>query len=393
MSVALLSLLSVLVPSPAFAADDSAPPPPPRAGLGSSPTDDAKKKPMETVSLPTVTELPPFLRGDITIGYAYDRLGGHLTEHVPGERGDTETRDVEVGQRALINHVLNVGAVFSAGPGVALAVDVPVYIRESTWFGTSQTMVYDPATGSGTMNGTTAVEFNTVATGSGVEGVWIGLVGTPFSEAFQKRGNRATWRIGGALRTANAHNFYTAPDGKRGAGDGALSFRLDNGFSTTFGTTQPYLTARYQSGGASTVDVTDAEGNVIAAGMALKGARSADVKFGAEVLAAHNYEAGTNVRMDLHGLVRYSSWSLVPSGLYLPSVLDVSTGLASQMSESMEAGGGLGFMFQPIPYMRISLHGEVAYHMPQRIESPYPIYTSPDTLHSIVGAEIGIRIR
>lgn len=392
MSVALLSLLSVFAPSPARAADDAAPPPPPRAGLGTSPTDE-QKKPMETISLPTVTEVPPWLRGDVTLDYAYDRLGGHLSEHIPEERGDTASRDVDVGERALLNHVLDIGAVFSAGPGVAVTVDVPVYVRETTWFGTSQTMVYDPGTGSGTMNGTTAVDFGTVNTGTGVEGVWVGLAGTPFSEAFTSRGNRATWRIGGAIRTANAHNFYTAPDGKRGAGNGAMSFRLDNAFSTTLGTTQPYLSARYQSDGGTTVDVTDSDGNVVAAGMELRGARSADVRFGAEVLASHNYDAGTNVRMDLHGVVRYSSWSLVPSGIYLPSVLDVTTGVASQMSESMEAGGGLGFMFQPIPYMRISLHGEVAYHLPQRIESPYPIYTGNDTLHSIVGLDLGIRIR
>ena len=393
MPVAFIALLSVLVPSPAFAEDDTAPPAPPTSGLGTSPTDVKERPVSTTVAIPTVTEIPPWLRGDIALRYTYDRLGGHLSQHVPMQVGDTESQDVEVGERTLTDHVLNIEGAFSAGPGVALTLGVPVHIRQSTWFGTSHTMVFDPASGSGTMIGTEAVEFNDVATGSGVEGVWIGVAGTPYSEAFTTRNNRATWKIGAALRTPNKNNFYTAPDGKRGVGTGALGLRFDNAFSTTIGGTQPYLSGRYQSDGKTTVDVTDADGNVIAAGLELQGSKSAKIRFGAEFLAAKNLEADTNVRVDLHALVNYSSWSLVPSGVFLPSVLEVSDGLVSQMSESMEFGGGLGFAFQPTRYFRIGFHGEAAYHMAQRIETPYPIYTAADTVHVTAGLDLGIRIR
>jgi hypothetical protein len=393
LSVAFIAILSALVPSPAFAEDGAAPPAPTASGLGTSPTDPEKRPVSTTVAIPTVTEIPPWLRGDIALRYSYDRLGGHLSQHVPMQVDDTESQDVEVGQRTLSDHVLNIEGAFSAGPGVAVTIGVPVHIRQSTWFGTSQTMVFDPASGSGTMIDTESVEFNDVDSGSGLEGVWVGLAGTPFSEAFTKRNNRATWKIAGALRTPNKHNFYTAPDGKRGVGNGALGLRFDNAFSTTIGATQPYLSARYQSDGKSTVDVTDADGNVTAAGLELQGSRSAYIRFGAEFLAAKNLEADTNVRVDLHALVNYSSWSLVPSGVYLPSVLEVSDGLASQMSESMEFGGGLGFSFQPIRNFRIGFHGEAAYHMPQRIENPYPVYTAGDTFRATAGLDLSIRIR
>lgn len=373
----------------ARAEDDT--PPPPKAMGGSSPTEPVKEG--RIVPLPTVTDIPPWLRGDVALNYSYDRLGGHLTEQVLESSADAESQDVQVGQRTLSDHVLSIDAMFSAGPGVGVTLGLPIHIREGTWFGDSQTMVYDPTSGGGTMNGTSTVAFGDVSSGAGLEGAWIGIAGTPFSEAFTKRKTRATWRIGGALRTPNKHNFYTAPDGKRGAGVGALGLRLDNAFSTTIGGSQPYLSFRYQSDGKSTVDVTDSDGNTLASGVELQGAKTADIRFGSEFLAAHNDTQDTNVRVDLHASIEYSSYSLVPSGLYLPSVLDVTAGQAVEQSESMDIGGGIGFSFQPITYFRIGIFGQVAYHMPQRIESFYPIYTAGDTVHSLVGGNMVIRVR
>ncbi len=393
-----LPLLSLLLASPAHAGSDTPPPPPP-TGLGSSPTaalKAAKDQAQARVTpIPTVTEVPPWLRGDVALNYGYDRLGGHLTEHVLESSSDTASLDQQVGQRVVSDHVLSIDAMFSAGPGVGVTLGFPVHIREGTWFGNSQTMVYDPTSGAGTMIGTTSVDYGSTSAGGGLEGVWIGLAGTPFSEAFHNRNNRVTWRVAGALRTANKKNFYTAgTDGKRGAGDGALGLKLENAFSTTIGGgTQPYISWKYQSDGQDTVDVTDDSGNVLASGVQLQGAKTSDIRFGAEFLAAHNDDQDTNVRVDLHATIDYASTSLVPSGLYLPSILDVTAGQPMQEAESVDLGGGIGFSFQPVQYFRIGIFGQVCYHLPQRIESFYPIYTSGDTIHSVVGGNMVVRIR
>ena len=250
-----LSLLFRL--STAYAADDT-PPPPAATGIGTSPTA-PPKHPGGVVPIATVAQIPPWLRGDVALNYSYDRLGGHLNEAELMDPGATESADVQVGQRTLNSHVLSIDAIFSAGPGVAVTLGLPIHIADSIDFGTSQTMVYDPTTGSGTMNGTEAVDLGVLATGGGLEGAWIGIAGTPFSEAFAKRKNRVTWRIGGALRTPNKNNFYVETDGKRGAGDGGLGFRIDNAFSTTIGGSQPYITGRYQTDGKTSIDAVDAE--------------------------------------------------------------------------------------------------------------------------------------
>ena len=385
-------LLALLLADGASASDDT-PPPPATSGIGRSPTAEPTRAEGGVFATANVTEVPPWLRGDVSLNYSYDRLGGHLTEDIPEEVDAVETADLEVGQRTLTDHVLSIDAIFSAGPGVAITLGFPIHVRESTWFGTSQTMVYDPTTGSGTMQGTNAVDIGAVAAGAGLEGVWIGLAGTPFSEAFEKRQNRATWRLAGALRTPNKHNFYTVDAGKRGVGSGGLGLRIDNAFSTTVGVTQPYLSFRYESEGKATVNVTDNSGSVISSKTELQGPKSADIRFGAEFLATRNAEADTDVRIDLHGVISYASWSLVPSGIYLPSVLNVTDGAAVQNAESADIGGGLGVSVQAIRYLRIGLFGQIQYHLRQRIESPYPIYTSGDTIRSLAGANMTIRVR
>lgn len=388
MPALLLPLSLAITVTPSFARDDT-PPPPPSSGIGTSPT--AARSESAVTPVATVTELPPWLRGDIALHYGYDRLGGHLTEAVLETAGATESADVEVGQRTISSHVVNVDAVFCPGPGVGITLGFPIHASDTVSFATSQAMVYDPSTGSGTMNSAQATDVGQTAKGSGLEGVWIGIAGTPFSETFERRKNRASWKIAGAIRTPNKDNFYVESDGKRGAGTGGLGVRLDNAFSTTIGGSQPYLTARYQANGKATLDVTDADGNVVPT--EYRAPREATIRFGSEFLAARNDEKDTNVRVDLHGVFDYTSWGTVPSGTYLPEVLDGTERVAVQQSESAALGGGLGFSFQPSRYFSLGFFGEVAYHLPQRIESPYPIYTAGDTVKSLAGLHMTVRIR
>jgi len=321
----------------------------------------------------TVTELPVFLRGDVGIRYGWSHTQGALVE-----RGDVEE---VVGDRTMDLHQLTYALAFAPAPGTAVFVEIPHGIAQSIRFPTSQQMVYDPGTGTGTSIGTDALEPDLERTGSGLSGVWIGLRGTPYSEAFPRRQNRATWLIEGALRTGSASTFYNG-----GSGDGAPAFRLGSAFSTTVGPAQPYLTAaltwarpaeRETNAGTTTVDPGTA----------------GTARVGAEILTGHNDASGAEFRIDVHLDLDYQAAGVIPSGYELPSVLDASSAASVQSSEWMQAGGGLGLIWRPMTYLQLGVDGTVGYAMPRRIESAYPIYTGGDTISARLGSHLTVRVR
>ncbi len=321
----------------------------------------------------TVTEIPTFLRGDVAIRYGWDHTSGRLAE-----RADPE---VVVGNRALDTHLLYYSVVFAPGPGIAVYAELPHYVAENVSYSEAQSMVYDPATESGTYVGTDPMDPGTYVSGSGLDGVWIGLRATPFSEAFTGRNNRATWRVDLAYRTGSEKNLWTG-----GAGDGAPAFRLGSAFSTSVNTTQPYLvgdltwyTAKDRELEAGTVTVDP--GNRL------------DLRTGAEFVAWEQSASGAAFMVDLHLGFAYQAAGRIPSGYYLPSVLDDSQETGVQTSEFLEGGGGLSLVWRPMTTLQFKLGGDLRYGIPRRIESAYPVYTGGDTLHAALGSELTVRIR
>jgi hypothetical protein len=336
-------------------------------------------------SAAVVTEIPPFLRGDVQIAYTYEQLSGSLTE-----RGD---EDAEVGQRTVSDHMLRYGLVFSVGPGVAVFAEVPHYVSSRVSYGALSDMVYDPGTGSGTYVGTTPGTEGTYVDGAGLGGIWFGVRGTPFSEAFPKRNSATTWLLEGAIRTGDPTSFWTVDDaGKRGAGPGGTAARLHTAFSTTLGNTAPYVSGTYVGEGKQTVTVVTPDG-VSHGEVEVDPANHGDVRIGIELLAGRNPASGAQFVFDMHLAVAYDAFGQLPSGFYLPNVLDVSSGGLVQQSEQLEAGGGIGVHWRPFENMQIGVHGDLGYHMPQRLEYPYPVYTGGDTVSVTVGSTLGVRFR
>ncbi len=337
-------------------------------------------------SAAVVTEIPTFLRGDIEISYAYEHLGGSLIERKNGEK-------LEVGDRTLADHRLQYGLVFSVAPGAAVFVQLPHYLSSQVSYGALSDMVYDPGTGSGTYEGTAEGTPGAYVSGSGLGGVWFGVRGTPFSESFKTRNSRATWLLEGAIRTADSTNVWTANDeGDRGAGPAGTAARLHTAFSTTFGETSPYITGTYIGEGAQTVQVVNPDGTD-GAEVEVDGANHGDIKVGVELVAARNEASGSLFVFDLHLGVAYHSHGIVPSGFYLPNVLDASAGDAVLQAEQLEGGAGLGVHWRPFTNMQIGLFGDVGYHMPQRLEYPYPVYTGGDTIRVTAGSSLLVRFR
>lgn len=339
-------------------------------------------------SAAVVTEVPPFLRGDVTVAYSYDRLAGALVE-----RGD-DGEEVEVADRVLSEHMLRYNVTFGVAPGAAVFVELPHYVSSTVSYGTLSEMIYDPSTGSGTYVGTNPGTPGTYVQGAGLGGIWIGARGTPFSEAFPKRNNRATWLLEGAFRTGDGSNYWTVnEEGKRGAGPGGTAFRLNTAFSTTFGNSAPYIQGIYQGEGKRTQVVTDADSVTGGAEVEIDPANFGKLVTGVEVLAGRNPANGSVLVFDLHLDVTYTGYGYVPSGHYLPNVLASNSGQPVLQSEQLEPGAGLAVHWRPFENLQIGLNGDAAYHLPQRLEYPYPVYTASDTLRLDLGASVKVRFR
>lgn len=328
----------------------------------------------------TVTEIPPFLRGDIVISYGYDQLKGNLVE-------DTTVGPVTVGTRALSAHQLSYGAVFGAGPGVAVFFDIPHYIYSQVAYTDTSVMVFDPETGSGTYADTAVTETPAYA-GSGLGGVWLGVRGTPFSEEFSFRQSPVTWLLEGALRTPHQTDFFDVKSTGYGGGYGGTALRLHTAFSRHSHGTSPYFAMTFVSEVPYTQDK-----NAAATAEKIDPGRSVDTRFGVEFLAAQSEASGARLGMDLHARFRYGSWSVIPSGVYLPGVLAISDGALVQQSEYLEPGAGLGLNWRMFEYFQLNTSVDAAWHMPQRIEHIYPVYTGLNTLRLNVGTNLVIRIR
>lgn len=355
----------------------------------------------------SVTELPPFLTGDVGLAYGYDHLAGTIDEREPADQVDaaaadegvySTTTEWEVAHRSLNTHRLDYHLAFGAGPGVAVKLDLPQYVSSAVTYTSLQNMVFDPATGTGTYFGTDEGTPGTYVSGKGFGGVWLGVAGQPFSEAYTKRNNKATWLAEMAFRTGDKSGYWAvSDDGTRGAGPGGSAWRFHTAFSKRVGAAEPYISGTVTIEQPTTVVIAspDGLGGVILSGgeVTVNPANHGEIRAGTEVLAARNDVNGAQVALDIHLAANYSGYGDVVSGIYLPNVLDASLGTVVQQAESLEGGGGIALRWRPMEYMQIDLFGEMFFHMPQRLESPYNVYTWTDTTRALVGVDLTVRVR
>lgn len=328
-----------------------------------------------------VTHVPPWLRGDLEVGYTYDQVGGSLEED-----------NQEVGSRKLETHQLTYAAAFSAGPGVAVIFEVPHYAAQRVSFPTANEMVYDASVQTGSMLGSTPLDTVPAVSGSGLGGFWFGLRGTPYNEAFTTRGNLATWLAEIAYRTAPADNFWDA-DNDRGGGPGGSALRFRMGFSTTHKPAQPYLEATYLHQFPFTVNLYDAQNTLMEQNVELIPPRQVKVRGGVELTAWENTESDAFFNFDLRLAYGYQSWQTIDSGILLPSVLYSSEKIPVTESEYSFGSAGLGIHYRAFRYMQFNLTGDVGYVQPHQIEHPYDVYMGRDTIQFDVGLAMRILVR
>ena len=329
------------------------------------------------------TDFPPWLRGEVVVHYDLDASSGQLTEG--GE---------DVGRMRHMSQVMTYEGAFTVWHGLALVVGMPHWVNENVRFTDAQSMAFEPASNAGTMLGTDGIGSPEPTKGQGVGGAWLGLRGAPMhQEIFGSRGDRVSWILDVGYRFKDQTPFWTyGPRGTRGAGPGAGAFIFKSTVATTHNLTSPYLVTELTRAGRLETSIVDADGNTSDTVMNIRPASSAGITLGAEVKAV---EYGTGARLDVDMRTRfgYRSWQDLPSGTYLPSVLDTSEGLSATLSETSYLTLGAGIHWRFIDYLQLDLMGDVGVNTGGRVEHLYPVDMQLGALEWQVQSALRFRIR
>ena len=328
-----------------------------------------------------VTEIPPALRADISIGYAGDFGSGSLAE-AGTEWGRTKYRQQDV----------NVRAEFAPVEGLSASIALPVTASWSRTWVAPWKMTYDPATETGTY--TQGVELPSIPElkGSGLQGIWFGVALAPFSEKYSL-GQQVTWRLDAAFRPGSGSSRWTAVDGKRGAANGGTGWKFSGAFSADRESAEPWMTVVADLEGPVTVDVADESGTIYMSAAELHPASTFDVAAGVQIYGSRDDELDTAFAVDLHAGFGYVGYSDVPSGQYLPSVLDASRSIVVTQGDHLRGSAGIGVIIDPIEYFGIEFGADGVYSTPYRLEHVYAVTTGIDTLDILVHAGIEGRVR
>ncbi|TNE91989.1 MAG: hypothetical protein EP330_03280 [Deltaproteobacteria bacterium] len=329
-----------------------------------------------------VTDMPTALRGDVNIDYV-----GAISSTGIEEAGEIYAR------RQNARHELRWGVEFAPADGLAitLAADTTPYVGQ-TWK-SATSMGYDPVRETGTYTVGSDITVDKIQ-GRGFNGIWIGAALQPFNEAW-RRNHQTTWRIDLAYRTGNKNaTFWTEDgDGWRGAAPGGPAYKLSGAFSADNGAANPYVVGTFKHEGRVTVDVADASGTVVAPSLRIQPGTDFDLIGGIEVVGYRDADTQDRFAVDLRLGVGYRSYRLMPSGLYLPDVLDASKSLLVTQDDRLVARAGMGFDTHIRKYVSIRVGGDFVYNMPYRIEHLYEARTSGNSYTVEIGSRLNVRIR
>ena len=335
-----------------------------------------------TANATELTDVPPKWMGDVHIDYGAQLLWGGIDEG-----------DVRIGYRKVVRHDLTFGLEFAAYHGIAVNLAFPVTARVNYGFWDSLEMNYDPVSGLGSATSGDSIEDYPETTGSGLNGVWIGLAFAPFSENYD-HGDQASWRLDIGLRTpSKKNNLWTVNKGKRGSGNGGTALKLAGAFSSKQGVAEPYIAVEYVMESKVTLDIVDEEGTTWASDVEIRPASRIDARAGVEIIGSYNAESDVRIAVDVYSRFGYRSWSDVPSGLYLPSVLDTSRMFAVTSGEHILVAGGLGFDAHVHKYAGFRFGVEGRYYTPYRLEHTYAARTSTDSFELLITFDVIGRVR
>lgn len=332
-----------------------------------------------------ITAMPPALRGDIHVGYSGD-FG-----FVGLEEGSAY-----VGRADLFRHDMLFGGEFAPIRGLAINLQVPYTPSWSLKWLEARKMAYDPVQNTGSYATGETINDPPKLTASGTDGVWIGLAFAPFSASYGKGllKQNVDWRLGLQYRTGGGSTLWSAPDGHRGVAPGGSAWRLTAAFSTRRGDSCPYLGLDAVFEGKPVVlDIVDESGTTWATGLPIDAASHVDVRAGVEITDQEIAETGYRFAWDLYMGFGYTTWQDIPSGIFLPSVLDASRTIAVTEGDYVHGKAGMAAIVDINKYAGMRIGVEGGYKMPHTVENVYPIRWSADSFDVVANVSFEGRIR
>lgn len=330
------------------------------------------------------TDLPPALRGDVavawrsdlsTLGLAEDALGGALP----------------AGRRTETAHVLALRATFAPVDGVALIGGLEHQPGRSVAYRDARRMLEDPATGTGSTAGGASIANPDGWSGAGLLGWTVGVAFAPYAE---RRAEHVpvTWRLDLAVRSAPPRTLWELDSaGRGGAGDGGPTIRAGAAFSRQYDTTSPYLVAAWEVATPRFVGSTDAWGDPIE--IQVDPGQRLDVRGGVEVRLTRDPSSPNTANLDLSTGFGWRSAARVPSGVFLPDVLASSRAASVVSGEQLGWLAGFGVESDIATAARLRLWSHATWVLPHRVEHPYKVWTTADSVRVALGAEVILRWR
>ena len=276
--------------------------------------------------------------------------------------------------------------------GISLNLGIPITPSVVYRYKGASEMNFDPVTETGTY--ASGDEIGTVEyKGGGGSGVWLGAAFAPFSEAYAKQ-HQATYRLDIAMRTPNKKKtLWSADDKGRGAAPGGFGFRLAGAFSSDHGAVEPWMEFEYVREGKVSVDVIDDEGILQVSGLEVRPSSALSIRGGIELIALDDPEREIRVSFGFHMGAGYHTWSDVPSGLYLPDVLDQSRSVAVTSSDYISLLGGFNLESDITRWVGLKLGAEGRFYSPRYLEHVYPVFTTVDTFGLFFAVDLIGKIR
>jgi len=333
------------------------------------------------------TDLPPALRGDLGVGWRSDLASVGLAEDAP-RRGDSA---IPVGRRREVAHLLAIQGTFAFVDGIALTGGVEHAPSTSYTFVNATRMLQDPATGQGSAAGGVPLTDPEGWRASGLVGWNLGVAFAPLSE-HRDANAPLSWRLDLGFRSAPPRTLWELDEsGRGGAGPGGTTFRAGAAFSRQYPRSSPYLLSRWDIGTPRFIDSVDAWGDPVA--IQVDPGQRLEVAAGVELPLTPDSDSTVQANVDLSAGFLYQGGSRVRSGVLLPDVLPGSRSAAVQRAEHLGWHGSLAIELDLGEAARLRLWSRALWFLPYQVEHPYKIWTTAESLHGSLGAEVRLQWR
>jgi len=252
-------------------------------------------------------------------------------------------------------------------------------------------MLEDPATGAGSTAGGAPLGDPDGWRGGGLLGWTVGVAFAPYAE---RRAEHVpvTWRLDLAVRSAPPRTLWELDDaGRGGAGEGGPTVRAGAAFSRQYDATSPYLVAAWEVATPRFVRSTDAWGEPVE--IQVYPGQRLDVRGGVEVRLTRDASSPNRANLDLSTGFGWRSAARVPSGVFLPDVLASSRAASVVTGEQLGWLAGLGVESDIGTAARLRLWSQATWVLPHRVEHPYKVWTTADSVRVALGAEVILRWR